>query len=164
MKNGLLVADTGPLFSLAIIDQLSVLDEMFDEVKIPNAVWDELTVDNTSKAYPLIIKSFNHRITAITKTNELSFIMDFGESQAVTLYRELNADFLLIDDKKARKIAENFGIKCIGVIGLLAKAKRKGLIKELKPLFESLLKNKRYYSITLLNQILAEFNESSIRQ
>ncbi|MFP4471065.1 MAG: hypothetical protein ACLFPE_10295 [Bacteroidales bacterium] len=125
MKNGLLVADTGPLFSLAIIDQLTVLDEMFDEIKIPHAVWDELTVDKASKAYSLIIKTFNHRITAISKTNELSFIMDFGESQAVTLYRELNADFLLIDDKKARRIAENFGIKCIGVIGLLANAKRK---------------------------------------
>jgi predicted nucleic acid-binding protein len=35
MKNGLVIADAGPIFSLAIIDKLELLNQIFDEVKIP---------------------------------------------------------------------------------------------------------------------------------
>ncbi len=34
MKNGLVIADAGPIFSLALIDKLDILDKLFDEVKI----------------------------------------------------------------------------------------------------------------------------------
>jgi uncharacterized protein len=78
------------------------------------------------------------------------------------LYEELHADFLLIDDKKARKIAENFDINCIGIIGLLSIAKDKGLIGDLKPIFETFLQNKRFYSIDLLNAILTTKGEEII--
>ncbi len=39
MKNGIIIADTGPIISLALIDKLDILDKLFDEVKIANAVW-----------------------------------------------------------------------------------------------------------------------------
>ncbi|MGJ3234163.1 DUF3368 domain-containing protein [Marivirga sp.] len=89
--------------------------------------------------------------------------MDYGESESVILYKELNADFLLIDDKKARNIAENFDINCIGTLGVLSVAKDKGLIKELRPLFLSFLDNNRYYSVKLLNKILQRHNEDKIK-
>ncbi len=88
--------------------------------------------------------------------------MDKGESESIILYKELHADFLLIDDKKARKIAETLNVKCIGILGILATAKDKGIIEELKPIFESFLLNKRYYSINLLNAILLEKGEEII--
>jgi predicted nucleic acid-binding protein len=80
--------------------------------------------------------------------------MDYGESESVILYKELDADFLLIDDKKARNIAENYNINCVGTIGILIKAKELGIIDSLKPIFSSFLNNKRFYSIELLNTIL----------
>jgi predicted nucleic acid-binding protein len=43
MKNGLVIADAGPIFSLALIDKLELLKEVFDEVKIPRAVWNEIS-------------------------------------------------------------------------------------------------------------------------
>jgi len=61
--------------------------------------------------------------------------MDYGESESVILYKELNADFLLIDDKKARMIAENYNVNCIGTLGLLSIAKDKGLVTDLRSLF-----------------------------
>jgi uncharacterized protein len=47
MKHGIVVADSGPLFSLALISRLDILNALFDEVKIPPAVWDELTFDKS---------------------------------------------------------------------------------------------------------------------
>ena len=89
--------------------------------------------------------------------------MDQGESESVILYKELNADLLLIDDKKARKIAENFDIKCIGTLGILSVAKDKGLINDLRPIFKTFLQNDRYYSIELLNKLLERHNELKIK-
>jgi predicted nucleic acid-binding protein len=70
--------------------------------------------------------------------------MDYGESEAIILYREQNDDYLLIDDKKARKIAESLGVNCIGTLGLLHHAKKRNIIRELRPIFIELIENKRY--------------------
>lgn len=163
MKNGLVIADAGSVFSLAIVNKLDLLNEIFDEIRIPKAVWDEITLDKKSKLYQPIKLFFESKVTEIKSFNELTFVMDYGESESVILYKELNADFLLIDDKKARNIAENFDIKCIGTLGILSKAKENGLITDLRPIFVTFLKNDRYYSIKLLNKILEKFNESKIK-
>lgn len=162
MKSGLVIADAGPIFSLAIIDELGLLNELFEEVKISNAVWEEITLDKTTEFYKTIELFFGSKVDNIKGSNELTFVMDYGESESVILYKELNADFLLIDDKKARNIAESFNIKCIGTLGILFSAKSKGMIKELRPLFEIFLKNERYYSIKLLNTLLEKHNEQKL--
>ncbi len=162
MKNGLVVCDAGPIFSLAIIGKLDLLNELFDSVHIPNAVWEEITRDKTESHFQRISDFFETKVKEISSINNLTFIMDYGESEAVLLYKELLADFLLIDDKKARKIAENFEVNCIGTLGLLATAKNKGLIDELRPLFKAFLDNKRFYSLKLLNVILKKHEEEEI--
>ena len=58
--------------------------------------------------------------------------LDYGESQAIILANEISADYLIIDEKKARKIAQISGLKIIGTIGLLQKAKDIGIIRENK--------------------------------
>lgn len=37
MKNGLVIADIGPIFSLALIDKLHILDALFDEYDLKSA-------------------------------------------------------------------------------------------------------------------------------
>lgn len=162
MKNGLVIADAGPIFSLALINKLDILDSLFDNIKIPQAVWNEISIDDSKPFYNRIFPYFNNKVEQIKGFNELTFIMDYGESESVILYKELNANYLLIDDKKARNIAENFNINCIGTLGLLSIAKDKGLIESLRPLFLIFLSNKRYYSIDLLNTILSQKGESKI--
>jgi uncharacterized protein len=162
MKGGLVIADSGPIFSLALIDRLDILNKLFDDVRIPEAVWNEITYDKTKLDHLKLFDFFKHKTCQVKGFNELTFLMDYGESESVILYKELQADFLLIDDKKARKIAENLGINCIGLIGLLSIAKDKGLVKMLRPIFETFLQNKRFYSVALLNAILLAKGEDVI--
>lgn len=162
MKNGIVIADAGPIFSLAVLQKLELLDALFNEIKIPSAVWEEITLNENTPTYKPFFNYFKNKVFKINGLNDLNLIMDYGESEAVTLYREVNADFLLLDDKKARKIAENFGLKCIGTIGLLVAAKSKQLIPELAPEFKKLIVNKRYYSVDLLNELLLQNNESPL--
>jgi len=163
MKNGLVIADSGPIFSLAILDNLDLLNQIFDEIKIPKAVWDEVSLDKTTKFYNKINAIFKPKVKKIKSFNELTFVMDYGESESVVLYKELNANFLLVDDKKARNIAENLGVNCIGTLGVLSVAKNKGLINELRPKFKTLIENNRHYSIKLLNNLLERDNELKIK-
>lgn len=58
MKSGIVVADTGPIFSLAVVDQLDILDELFAEVNIPRAVWEEVTRDTEAVTADRIIAFF----------------------------------------------------------------------------------------------------------
>jgi predicted nucleic acid-binding protein len=162
MKNGLVIADSGPIFSLALIDKLEILNDLFDSIKIPPGVWNEITFDTKKPDYQKLYNFFKDKTCQISGLNELTFIMDYGESESLILYKELEADFLLIDDKKARKIAETLNVNCIGIIGLLASAKDKGYIEKLKPYFEMFLKNKRFYSIELLNAVLTAKGEEII--
>lgn len=154
MSNGLVIADAGPIFSLALVDKLSVLDKLFDDIRISKAVWEEISSDDTKPFHARIVSFFQNKVETIKGRNDLTFIMDYGESESVILYKELDADFLLIDDKKARNIAENYNINCVGTIGILIKAKELGIIDSLKPIFTSFLNNKRFYSIELLNTVL----------
>jgi len=162
VKNGLVIADSEPIFSLAIIDKLEILNDLFDNIRIPLAVWTEITIDESKSDYQKLYDFFKDKTCQISGLNELAFIMDSGESESLILYKELNADFLLIDDKKARKIAETLNVNCIGILGLLSTAKDKGYVEKLKPYFEMFLKNKRYYSIELLNAVLTAKGEEII--
>ncbi|MGY6561408.1 MAG: hypothetical protein ACXITV_04825 [Luteibaculaceae bacterium] len=80
MKKGLVIADAGPIFSLAIIHKLELLNQLFDEIKISNAVWEEITFDKKVGYYSNIEHFFKSKVRSIKGFNELTFIMDFGES------------------------------------------------------------------------------------
>ena len=157
----IIISDTGPLISLAGIDKLYLLEELYGDIYIPQAVWDEIQ--------PLIelfdipdVKKYETKIKKLATKNIYADFADYGESEAIVLYKELNANYLLIDDSEARTFAENHSINCMGALAVLIDAKNAGLIGALRPLFEMLLANNRYYSILLLNRILQENNEMQI--
>ncbi len=162
MNREVVIADSGVIFSLAVLEKIYLLNELFDTIKIPLAVWNEITLDENAIYYNEIVSFFFTKKQAITWVNELESVIDYGESEAITLYKEIEADYLLIDDRKARLIAESLNVNCIGTIGLLVSAKQEGLIFELKPYFIKLLQNQRYYSLNLLNKVLRENNEEII--
>ncbi|MCI5160239.1 MAG: hypothetical protein D3906_17820 [Candidatus Electrothrix sp. AUS1_2] len=71
-KNGLVIADSGAIFSLAVIDQLKILNALFDDISIPNAVWQEITLDKTTDYYARISRFFRDKIKPIKGLNTLT--------------------------------------------------------------------------------------------
>lgn len=72
MKKGLVIADSGPVFSLALIDELKILHNVFDEISIPNAVWEEITLNKTTTFYKKIADFFEPKVTKILGFNDLA--------------------------------------------------------------------------------------------
>lgn len=64
---------------------------------------------------------------------------DEGEAETIILAEEINANLLIIDDYLAREIANLIGLKITGTLGILIRAKNKGLIQKVKPLIEKLI-------------------------
>ncbi|MCF8304116.1 MAG: DUF3368 domain-containing protein [Bacteroidales bacterium] len=158
----IVIADTSALISLGIIQQIHLIEKIFGDLYITDAVWHELIKHDYLWMDKKMLRMLKKHVTSINTYNYLSVIMDYGESESVILYKELNADFLLVDDYKARTISESLDVNCIGSIGLLIKAKSEGYISSIKPLFQKWLANERYFSVSMLNEILMEIGETPI--
>ncbi len=76
----------------------------------------------------------NPSVTIALKTQ-----MDEGEAEAIALALELENVLLILDDKKARRVAQQMGMKVIGTVGMLLRAKRQRVITEVKPLLLKLI-------------------------
>lgn len=151
----IVVADSSALIALAICSALDILLDVYDEVYIPSAVYQEISQPDKPQSQ-VLSQFFSDRVLEIDKSQLVVAVggLGKGELQAMALYRQLNAHSLLIDDRRARRVAEANGIKCIGALGLLLLAKHNGHISEVAPYLKRLHNSSLYYSIALLQKVL----------
>lgn len=137
------VSNTGPLIALAQANLLSMLNALFERVMIPEAVRGE--IDAGSK--PAI--RFNEmssrckvlRVEPDPQPNPLlSGVLDHGEAAVILLAQEAKPDITLLDERKGRKVAADvYHLKVIGTAGLLLRAKRQGIINEVRPPMDQMI-------------------------
>ena len=155
----IIIADSSALIALASCNSLSLLDKLFCEIKVPQAVFNEVV--NQDKPQAQTLKNYlADKITPINPNQLMQQNLGIGEREAMTLYIQLHADLLLIDDAKAKRIAIANDIKVIGSLGILLLAKQKGLILKIKPHLELILENKIYLNAAIINQILTLSGEN----
>jgi predicted nucleic acid-binding protein len=151
----ILVADSSALIALSVCNSLTLLDQLFNEVIVPEAVFKEVT--NRDKPEAQSLEHYLHG--KVHKVDMRNFIYldayaDIGETEAMLLYKQKSADKLLIDDKRGRQIAKINGINMIGSLGVLLSAKQAGLISEIKPRIKKISKSRIYLSEHLIKTVL----------
>jgi len=157
----LIVSDASPIIALAVCNKLDLLDKLFNQVCIPQAVFNELAIPDKPKAKD-IIEWARDKVIPVKNSSvitALSMNLDPGESEALALYWETAADFLLIDEKRGRTIAQRNGVKTIGTVGILLSSKQRGFITLVKPLLEQLKYCGFHISDTFYRQILERAGE-----
>jgi len=165
----IIVSNTSPLTNLAAIGQFDLLQNLYTKVHITQGVWDELNA--YGQHWPgrnEVIKATNW-ITRFTVQNAhlvttLRQDLDRGEAESIALALELNADFILLDEKEGRRIAKRLGLKRIGVAGILLEAKAKGFIKKVQPHLTALRHAGFYLSEALYQSILTCANENNTQE
>ena len=85
--------------------------------------------------------------------------LDLGEAETIVLAKEINADWILMDEKKGRRKLTQLGLAKIGTIGLLVKAKEIGLLAEIKPEIKALSETSFNLSESVINTVLRQANE-----
>lgn len=151
----LVVSDSSPLNVLIRLRLESVLPVLFDRVVIPPAVAEEMSHPNA----PTTVREWLAAHPAWLKVEQPSAVdrtlrLDDGEREAISLAIELRADFLLVDDLKARKVAHRAGLAITGTLGILEKASERGLLK-LRPALDQLRQTDFTIDPKLIDRALA---------
>ena len=151
----LIVADSSALIALATCNALDLLVQVYDDLKVPEAVYAEVVAPEKPQSDALGI-FLSERVVKVDPTRWVLAAggLGRGEIEAMSLYKELSADVLLIDDHRARVIAEHNQINCIGALGFLLLAKDKGKISKIGPYIENLRHSSIHYGDTLLDRVL----------
>jgi predicted nucleic acid-binding protein len=155
------VSNTTPFISLLKIGKLEILRDLYGEVLVPQAVFDEIEAGKTKEFYIDISEIGWIKVKKIKDRRSLTYFLDLdkGEAEAIVLAVENNADLILLDETLGRFHAKHAGLKMTGTIGILLKAKEKGYISELKPLLYELRRKKVWLSENLIEEILQLANE-----
>jgi uncharacterized protein len=156
----LVVADSSALIALATCGALDMLTTIYEDIRVPQAVFDE--VCTTDKPQAVVLSSFlAARVVGVDLSRWVLAAggLGQGELEAMALYKQLAANALLIDDRRARMIAENNQIVCIGALGVLLLAKHRAIIPQIAPFVEQLRASHLHYGETLLAKVLSLANE-----
>ena len=157
------IVNSSPLISLGKIGQLNILNHLYGDIVIPNAVWAEIMTDKESKEAIELQSSLSWiRIVDIKNVQAKKLFksqLHDGEVEVIILGKELGADILIIDDKLARNHAKYLGFNVTDTLGLLVAAKTKGIVSEIKPLIDKMVEAGIYVGEDLIKHCLKKADE-----
>ena len=143
----IVVSNTTPLIGLASIQRFDLLQKIFGEVHIPQAGYDEVVAGRDKKEIKGIIEFTSATWLKIVPVSDRIAVevlldeLDLGESETIVLGREINADWVIMDEKKGRRKLDQLGVHKIGTVGVLLKATEMKLIPNIRSELELLHRN-----------------------
>lgn len=147
-----IISDSSCLIVFDKMNELNILNELYGKIFTTTEVAAEY-----GKALPdwIEIKEVKNKNNII----ELENIVDKGEASAIALAVEVKDCVIIIDDLKARNLAKRIGLNITGTLGIILKAKQKGIITSVKPMIFKLRKTNFRLTKNLENNILFESGE-----
>lgn len=146
MKSFRVVADSSCLIGLAQVKQFKLLKELFSEIYIPHAVYDEVVVRGDGYVGSIETKSAvkdgwisKKAIKDEVAVSALTTVLGKGESEVIILCKELKLDCALIDERTARDMAEIMAVDSIGILGIVDLAIERGFSIDKKKVVDRLI-------------------------
>jgi len=125
------VSNTTPLNYLILIGRAEILSALYELIIIPGAVFEELT----SASAPIPVRDWILSKPDWLRVQEAPGItapqldeIQIGEREAILLAQQIRSEFIILDDRRARRIARDSGLNVIGTLGILTTAAEKGFI------------------------------------
>jgi predicted nucleic acid-binding protein len=158
-----IVLNSSPLIFLSKLGYLNQLLESPDDFYVPQSVADEIgaKIDPGSQSVQALINSGYLQVRAanlMTLTNSLNQRLGKGESEAIALGIELNADYVLLDDSTARREARRLGLTVKGTLAVIKKLSNDGKIsiESLDDLYQQLINIEFRVKRSLFDQIFSK--------
>jgi len=151
------VSDASVLIALGRIRRQRLLLKLFGKVLITPKVQKEVFGKRRIPRWVIVKQVCQDTVEEVTQQTGLK--PEKGETEAIALAYRLQT-VLLIDDRKGRKAAQKLGVPVMGTLRLLLEAKRKGIIRQVKPLLVALERTGRYLDKRLRQWVLEEAGEA----
>lgn len=143
------IVNSTPLIALAKSGCLELLREMYGRVIIPKAVYMEVSEkdDIVSRTLEAALDWIEVRTVDPSMDRRMYRAkLHEGEVEVMLLAQEIGADLVIIDDNAARKTAEYLDLPLTGTLGVLIKARQRGLLDAVMPVVEAMERNGIYFS------------------
>jgi uncharacterized protein len=161
--SSVVVADTSPLISLDACNQLDLLRRLYARVIVPKEVERELSVGGTTALTKGLTRAHRKWIKVRTLRTPpapvLVAALDRGEAEVIALALEIGCPLVLLDEQPARTAARDAGLQVIGAIGVLWRAKIKGLLPAIKPSTDLMVSRGIRLSNSLIEYVLRRAGE-----
>ncbi len=149
------VIDASPLIVFQRIGQPGLLQDVLGHVYAPPAVCREVYGDQPTPDWITERPPVQPLATRVIAAR-----LGFGESAAIALALEMNADELVLDDLAARRLAVSLRLRIIGSVGLVLRAKDRKLIEAVRPILDAMKDQQFHISEHVFLKILAAAGES----
>jgi predicted nucleic acid-binding protein len=154
------ISNSSPLILYARIGRLELLRDVFTQIFVPQAVYDEIVVAGVNRPGATAIWAASWvSIQAIAQwptDQPMLAALGAGEAQAIILALQLGKQIaVLLDDEKGRRVARQLGIRVYGSAGVLVLAKEGGMISLVRPVLDELRAAGLYLSDPTYNRALA---------
>jgi len=157
------VSNSSTIIHLSKINRLDLLQDFFQKILIPEAVYRECVLEGKDREEVTLIKNSEWINVLEVKDKKLVKLLqstlDDGEAEAIALSLEVSADLILLDEYDAREKARILGLQITGLIGILLRAKLDGKIKILEEEIERLKKTGFYIGDELIAKVLKKSKE-----
>ena len=157
----IVVSNSSPLITLSRIGRLDIVASFFDRIIVPFEVHREVTVDG--RGLPgaeevqnaVWIEVARQEPLADPQLEQACRGLGDGERAVILLAKSLPAGLVLLDEKKARRIAQAAGLAIMGCLGVLEAGYRRGLVPDLREAYLEMLRQEIRFDIGLLQDSLA---------
>jgi len=160
----IVVSNASPLISLAKVACLNLLPDMFGQISIAPEVFQEVVGAGEGRPGATTIQNAPWiQVQAVKSTARLQewrqiYRLGAGELATALLAQELGADLAIIDERAARLLATQHGVKVMGCVGLLETGHRQGRLSDLRATYRQLLAQGVHIDREILNRSLAGLN------
>ena len=139
----IVVSNTTPLIGLVSIGRFELLRLLFGKIYIPKAVYHEAVIQGREEGGARREVLAADWIEVVEVQDQLAVEvlldeLDRGEAEVIVLAREMEADWVLMDERKGRRKLNQLGMPKIGTLGILLKAKELGHIPSVREEIERL--------------------------
>lgn len=172
------ISNTGPLISAFQCKAIHLLTHYFSKLYITHSEWDELKKHGWSKDINKWIQEEWINVIKDLQPMEIQLAMKTAskiasfssglknkwqdhlpEAEAMAIMRsriEYKIDILLLDEKAARQIARQMGLRITGFPGILARAGMDGIMsgEEIRKLLKSCQRQGTHYSDELIDTVV----------
>ena len=152
MPDQIIISDASPIIALEDIGEIEILSRLYSNIVITDVIRSEIHAELPS--WIQVRTDYDQKQMAL-----LELELDSGEASAIALALKYPESTLILDEHKGRTVAKRLGLTVTGTLGIIIKAKDRGVIQSGRILLDKLVGHGFWLSPLLRQQILNRLGE-----